>query len=361
MSLLHGLLGLSVGGSTPAQIVKMIVTTAESHLTSGGSPRDFGVKGQPGLVKEFLLVLQQHFVAAGKQTQADAITALVECNAGQYLSPVFPSIDRQVFVFEMALRVRAPRLISQNRTKTTGWNICGPNSLMIDFAKHFPVEFAKYGVGLYDDGVGYFRSMTVKPSTVGNCEIPDALSPADFVLMGSLRDNINLLSMTGVFEQIANMTKPAQMCQWLTDAGYKNVHDHTLVELSSTQQLAEWALSPLNSGPMHQQRAAKPVLDLTHLNAFCAATQANNRSVFLLLDLALTGAIVTGQNTIPDTGGSFIPALHWVYVKRATITGSNIKAIVYTYGTVPNKSAPADFACADFLKHYYGYIEADPL
>jgi hypothetical protein len=68
-----------------------------------------------------------------------------------------------------------------------GLNLCGPNSLVIHFAKNWPVEFAQFAMDLADNGAGKFHQWQVKPDESLFSEAPKTISPVDFVLLAGMR------------------------------------------------------------------------------------------------------------------------------------------------------------------------------
>ena len=101
----------------------------------------------------------------------------------------FPLVDRYCFAVELALRVRKPRLIAQNYADGSGGvNLCGPNMMIIDFAKRSPVEFVRYAIGLAERGVGRLWNTNIRPDhAFFTTPPPLKLAPVDFVVLGSLR------------------------------------------------------------------------------------------------------------------------------------------------------------------------------
>ena len=140
----------------------------------------------------------------------------------------FTGIHPGVFAIQLALRVRRPHSIDQGAT-----GLCGAVSAAYTFAKTRPEEFTKFGLDLFFDGKAKFGQMQVEPSAkvrlsygLRKDKIPWA---ADYVVLVSLRectftsDAIGIDLVRGADET----TLPGRLAEWLRDAGYTNVEDHT--------------------------------------------------------------------------------------------------------------------------------------
>ncbi len=96
---------------------------------------------------------------------------------------MFEGIDPHRFAFQSALRVREPSFINQGDL-----DLCGPNSIVIAFAKRDPEGYAHLCVDLMRKGSGYFGDMKIKASDALLARKPLLqLHDADYVVLASLR------------------------------------------------------------------------------------------------------------------------------------------------------------------------------
>src|SRR5262249_22693218 len=145
------------------------------------------------------------------------------------LNPVpraFTAINPHKFAFQLALRVREPRLINQGQV-----NLCGPNSLLIQFAKDHPLAYAQLALDLFQKGKGSLAGLEIEAAHKIQAHYADHLPEADYVVLGSLRNSGAILSDWGPVRNIGLLTKPGVLCKWLIEAGYTNVQDHTFFDV----------------------------------------------------------------------------------------------------------------------------------
>src|SRR5262249_37079749 len=97
--------------------------------------------------------------------------------------PAFPEINRFKFAFQLALRIREPKLINQSQT-----NLCGPNALVIQMAREQPARYAALATQLFLTGRGFIDELKIEPDRSILLGFSDsALGECDYVVLGSVR------------------------------------------------------------------------------------------------------------------------------------------------------------------------------
>lgn len=273
-------------------------------------------------------------------------------------SPHFSHIDRHWFALEMALRLRQPSLVSQNRTAADGMNLCGPNMAMLDFAAKNRAGFIQYGVSLFETGEGLYFSQRVRPSPGVLSRMPTAIHCADYILLASLRDSPNAITNShfGFWENIRILTKPGLMVRWLEQAGYTVVLDRTWFPVTTVMSI----LNALTPHSMHERSTEDQVLGLNHLRNLAQDLQ-DGRSVFLLGSVTLgglaSGKINTGEYIQLVVKPRDSMDLHWMLVQHLQVDAVQTTFRLHSYGNTPqNVQVPTQA----FLWGYNGFVSGDP-
>jgi hypothetical protein len=340
---------------TPDQAIGQLYTMYESHAGMDGCTQ----QKADDFVKWFRAQVLQEAKDPG--VKVSRVAALREIRdfiaAGGAQCTAFPHVDRYRFAVELALRVRKPRTIAQNYANAdAGVNLCGPNMMIIDFAKRKPVEFVRYAIGLADQGVGTLWHTTVTPEAqFRRTDPPQKLAPVDFVTLGSLRytDAYYLEFL----DTIKSLTKPARLTSWLTQAGFSEVRDQTMVSLGVVAS----ALDKITSFAVNSDRGALGLQRGLQNLQYAALELTQGRLVIMLGSVMLAGMMVKkgadfrkvgATMHLPERPDGFVPDLHWMLLKKLTANSTTVTVHLYTYG----RSVINTFHTRDFLLYYNGYV-----
>ena len=149
---------------------------------------------------------------AGQVGRRGAAIAEIETFVQNPSAPiVFTHIDRNLFAFQLALRVRSPRIINQDNT-----TLCGPVALVYDIAKRDPQRYVRFAISLFSSGTAMFGLTQVTPSeTIRNGYRANVLPEADYVVLASVRDTDRIVIETDMLRHILTLTKPGALAEFL--------------------------------------------------------------------------------------------------------------------------------------------------
>jgi hypothetical protein len=290
---------------------------------------------------------------ARSRDRIDALEIIKDFNAT--LGPkAFPKVDRFKFAFQVALRIREPKFINQD-----GMNLCGPNSLLIQYAKDTPVGFALLARSLYETGKGYLDKLEIEPGPEIRGGYSEDIAEADYVLMGSLRNSAAVLLGDGIIRNIALLTKPGMLCEWLTKAGYSDVEDHTYFAVP-------FYVQPINLITQSSLHGPRPAHLLQGENSLALLQQklAARHYVVMNAEADLSNLLLCSPRTLTDQrftpstpGPSSAMSTHWTWVKSLQIQGASHPKTVdikfYTWGkSCSINGAPLD----EFINRYVGFV-----
>jgi hypothetical protein len=236
----------------------------------------------------------------------------------------FVNIRREAVAAGLHVRIDDPYKIDQK-----GASLCGPAALVVELAKDEPTTYAEYVVALYENGEAHLGRLHVRAGTdLKNYALPTdgtAPDPADWIALASLRDSTNwILDYQEVGNQVAGITTPGNMAQWVRDLGYTKVIDKTF---------CPW--------------------DQKSKNLWEAAVrhEANGYKVFLLIN--------AGMLDSDPKERSYGSPNHWVLLISAQITNEgDAKLQIYTWGdkrmVPPHGMLPA----AVVRTYYFGFVAA---
>jgi hypothetical protein len=277
----------------------------------------------------------------------------------------FPHINPFRFAIELALRVRRPRAINQQRTV-----LCGAAGIMSAYFKTDPKRAAQFALDLVESGSGHLRQYLIKPQgRVKDAPPPTQfeMAPVDWVLLASLRYHFEpLAELVGLFsaqdaDPLRQLTKPGLLYAMLRNMGYRTVTDRTFG--LNTFSKATRVASAITRYGMHGQ--SERTRGATNLQL--AETDVNaGRLVFLWSFGELTSHTPVRVKGIdyPDATGTparefdaiGFPALHWTLVRKLSASGTEVKIRHYSWGDAREATFPKD----EFLSVYQGYVMADP-
>jgi hypothetical protein len=305
-----------------------------------------------GFVRWFRTVVQNQKAGPKTDDRGRAFDVLEQDILGNQRPGAFTKIDRFKFAFQLALRIREPKLIDQTNT-----NLCGPNALVIQMARDRPSQYATLAAQLFLNGRGFLDKLEIEPNILilhGVDE--DALGECDYVVLGSIRNSAAILLGDNIVRTIGLLTKPGVLCDWLRRAGYKNVEDHTFFDVPLYAQ----PIAGLTSGETHGPRPTGFTVPSNRkekrANLRLMATKlAMQHKVIMNAETALSDGLV--KNTLTNsglTGRSDAMVTHWTFVKTMILSNTHVSEIkLYTWGgSFKRQNIPID----DFVSRYAGFV-----
>jgi hypothetical protein len=277
----------------------------------------------------------------------------------------FAGIDPYPFGIQLALRVRRPRTVHQGATC-----LCGPASILYDYARSHPMQYAQFAMDLFFNGHALFGEKEVRPSDkvltnypLRRAKIPWAL---DYVTLVSLRQCTFIYDKPGVksLRGADETTLPGQLASWLRDAGYSNVQDHTFFgkhQQKAVAKFASFANQPMHFGASTADRSAKEDRAKHARQSLQAASNAltQGNSVFLFTDGELAQSLQDklSGSLFARSQPTALGEHHWITLRKIDIfPGSAVRIKVFSWGAVYEGA----FDYESFLSRYNGYVSAEP-
>ncbi len=277
----------------------------------------------------------------------------------------FPHINPFRFAVELALRVRRPSAVNQERTV-----LCGAAGILSAYFKTDPKRATQFALDLVDHGSGQLRQYVIEPVGAVRNQAPPTrfgMAPVDWVMLASLRYHFEpLAELIGLFsattaDPLRQLTKPALLYSALSNMGYATVNDRTfgLSSFSAVTQLA----SAITRYGMHA--GSEPTQGDANLQ-LAASDVAAGKLVFLWAYGDLTDETPVRSKATPypnaantpqrEVDAITFPKLHWTLVRKLIVTPTEVKIRHYSWGN----AREATFPKAEFLHVYQGYVVADP-
>lgn len=270
-------------------------------------------------VRQYVLLIKQHLVTPLNGVQELALRDIV--GTGEFIDHTTPIAFVNMDRFLIALQLVA-RVIDYNHIQQKGHSLCGPVTLMHDFAKRESVGYVRYVIGLAENRRGYIQLLGQDPKLVKVKKRSNILNKtitrnasgagiveADYIALVSLREDASVLpyraTMTNTMLQGA--TTSTEMKTWMEEMGYSNVADHTLNRM--------WAVAAkmgdLQAKFSNHITAAKAELTQGRVIYLCAAGK--------LTQFQLNQPITTGFE------GTFMTYLggHWMLCRDIEINPAN--------------------------------------
>jgi len=265
----------------------------------------------------------------------------------------FPRIDRVKFAFQLALRIREPKLINQ-----TNANLCGPNSLVIQMARDRPSQYAELAAQLFLTGRGWIDNLEIEPDwPIRLCFNNGALGECDYVVLGSVRNSPAILLGDGPIRDTGTLTKPGVLCDWLRRAGYQDVENHVFFDVPFFVRPIDW----MTSGQIHGPRPTgftvpsnwqEKVRNLQTMRD----KLATGHKVIMNAEGALSQGLLCRNLDNSGLGQRLSNAMHthWTFVKKMTLSNTDVTEIkLYSWGgSIKRGSIPID----DFVSRYSGFV-----
>lgn len=264
----------------------------------------------------------------------ESAIALVNQFVASGIGRSWPNIDRAALAAGLIERINDPNRINQGGTP-----LCGPASLIRSVAIGNSDAYARAAIDLYTSGRARINNLDIRPGdAVLNAPVPSGTSPADWMMLASLRDSDNwLLSTAGFFANgAAGVTIPPTIETWFRNAGFTQIVNRTSLTGGDI---------PLVKS-LHVQEASR------------LFTQGYNVAMLIDADLLETGTQNDIFSMYPD---------HWVVLASRIAAGgstnyaANMEPFrVFTWGrlmSVPvNPATPLIYE--RFLTKFYGFVAA---
>jgi hypothetical protein len=237
----------------------------------------------------------------------------------------FSHINKDDFLSQLRQRVEHPKFINQGAT-----DFCGPAAALHALAQDDPVAFVKFALDLFVSGKATVRGWTVEAGNLTR-ETPNEnmqIGECDWVMMASIRKNVNLGILTSVASVVGGMF-PKEIEDSLKRLGYIKVVNKTsaigsagvdnLMEASTLWKQHYRVILAVNDEMFKNDKSILPIVKANH---FC-----------------------TLKSEVELKGDNFTCKLwQWGIDRKEPATADDFKRVVI--------SKPKD----EFLKHYFGYI-----
>ena len=262
---------------------------------------------------------------------------------------VFANIDKHDFAFQLALRVRSPRTIDQDRT-----TLCGPVAMVYDVAKRDPERYARFAISLFTTGTGQLGVGQITPSmTICNGYQKGLMPEVDYVVLASIRDSDAIVLSLAPLRNILTLTKPGALCEFMRQAGFTNIRDHSFLQLSTPLRMLNAVTKFGLNGANHNS------FDQGLRNLHAAETQrAHGRFIVMNADVAVAQSFFDGnsKDLLPRPDPLPADETHWTAVRKLGIIGNTIRMKIVTWGGSYEGFIPKNA----LLSRYAGFISADP-
>lgn len=278
--------------------------------------------------------------------QRNAIARIIHFAHTGPVTGAFSHIDRNTVCFELALRVRRPKLIYQGKT-----TLCGPVALVVDVAKRDPVRYVQMALDLFETGRAHWGTNELAPGIIIRKGYKNLTPQADYVVLASVRDSWAIVLESDTMRDIFTLTKPGALCKFLEDAGYSEVMDCTFFTLTTPLQV-------LNAITPHGLHGENHRPGDQGLNSLRLAEQAMSNGRTVILNAAGTlSHIIGGRAAAVVAPGPIDPSVtHWTLLRKLAITGPNVSVRLITWGGARERTIPLNV----FLSYYCGFVSANP-
>lgn len=278
----------------------------------------------------------------------NAIALLLDFALKGPLTGAFAKISRNTLCFQLALRVRRPKVIDQSLT-----TLCGPVALVVDVAKRDPVRYVRTAIDLFQKGHAAWGSFELAPGLLVRNGFNKQTPEADYVVLASIRDTAAIIIGEPTLRNIFTLTKPGALCKFLGDAGYCRIIDRTFLALSP-------ALKTLNAITPH------PLFDQNYLpldKGIASLQKAQEemgmgRTVIMNAASRLSNIVLGYAPANPAPGPIDAGETHWTLLRKLNVQPApgNVTVRLVTWGG----SGDATMPTAVFLSYYCGYVSGDP-
>jgi len=300
----------------------------------------------------------------------DLAMALADDFALRPSGTVWLKINRAKLVDDLRQRIGNPNLISSDST-----NLCGPAAFIRNLATDNPVRYVQAVVNLYESGRAVVGTRVIRAgSDLLKYNTPNDVSPADWIMLASLRDDDNwFFDYQSKNDGASAITMPHSMKSWFEQAGYKDVINETNIFFHKDDSSAKRASNLFSEGykvclfintnmlydSTHDEGSLHPdhwvvllsLLDFSGMTGkIDSKLTAEKRRTSLMPDSPSMAGKISVKPTAQDH----------TYVHPRPLPGMtgtiNVKLTVQTWGeekTVPQSSP---LVLESFLKNYYGFV-----
>ncbi|MGA7341117.1 MAG: hypothetical protein WBX18_10995 [Terracidiphilus sp.] len=289
---------------------------------------------------------------AKQQTQVDArsnaIRSLMDFANTAPVTGAFSHLTRNTVCFQLALRVRRPKIIDQDQT-----TLCGVVALVVDLAKRDPVRYARTAAQLFETGRSKWGNTELAPSLLVRTGFKSLTPQADYIMLASIRDTWAIIIGNETIRDVLTLTKPGALCDFLADAGYTDILDRTFLEMTK-------ALSTLNALTPHSLHGQTHLPGDQGIKSLRQAQVEIEGGRTVVMNAAVdfsrglkNGAFTKGAAPGPIGAGE----THWTLLRKLTIQNNgDVFVRLITWGGAREATIPQDV----FLSYYCGYVSANP-
>lgn len=245
--------------------------------------------------------------------ELDEARQLILDFAARTIPTAFPGLSRDEVAEGLMARIEDPGLLNQGPAST-----CGPANLLFDIANRRPLEFARFGVELYENGQGTIGRLVIRPGRDLRAyrPPPGSINHADWLLMASIRDSENwFFDYDEVGDQVAGITLPGELAEWFQKAGYTDVRNETnllltkgLDNLREADELGQQGFRVclfINSNMLYAESQNNFSLTPDHWVVLTSRMQFTNPGELSVQFTVFSWGL--GRRTVPQFAGSFIP------------------------------------------------------
>ena len=267
---------------------------------------------------------------------------LVKQFDGRWGAGVWPHINRSDLAAGLRERLNNPSALHQGNT-----NLCGVASFVHEWLKDDPIGYVWFAICLFEQGVGNFSrkgqgSLAIRPSqelknsVIAKVNRNEAatLAPADWIVMASLREDLNLsLNYRAdegwlFWDDMRGLSSVSDVVKLFKRAGYQDVRDY-----------ANWWSK---RSAQHLEIAGKYV--------------AANYKVVLFIDYRLLSKAKQDTEAVVATANHFVGLTSPITFdgKRNYLTFN-----VFNYGNIqPVPEGGGWMPVKTLERHYYGFVAA---
>lgn len=241
----------------------------------------------------------------------------------------FHLVDEDAFYDGLIERILKPNRINQQETYT-----CGPATFIRAIAEKRPLVYAKFACNLFAFGEAQIDDFAIKAYDAVLTARTDqmlGMAPVDWVVLGSIRTSKNFL-LTDIGTMPGGATFAMNIDYWFKQAGFRSTNKTSLITAEGWSNWTEAC-----------QRCANDemVCIWMHTNMF------ENSMVFSGM---FPSARCANRSYYPD---------HWVGLTQVRSVRDPVDVDLYSWGTTGRLRYDQDEE-ADFIRHYYGFVSADP-
>jgi hypothetical protein len=276
----------------------------------------------------------------------DAIALLIDFALNGPATGAFAHINRNVLCFQLALRVRRPKIIDQDET-----TLCGPVAIVVDVAKRDPVRYVRTVIQLFKTGHANWGSVELEPGLLIRNGFKNLTPEADYIILASVRGTAAIIIQEPTLRNIFTLTKPGALCKFLTDAGYADVIDRSFLQLSTPLKVLD-AITP------------HPLFGEAHFSMDQGVKSLRQAQLeieggrIVIMNAAGTLSHIVGytQPAVAAAGPIEADATHWTLLRKLRIDPNNVFVRLVTWGGARERTLAKNV----FLSYYCGYVSGTP-